>query len=72
MGALIGGIYAAGKLDNFESWVRSITKVEIVTLLDLSWKKTGLVKGDKIINTLTDLVGDVERGSGKIGQVHKW
>jgi len=59
MGALIGGIYAAGKLDNFESWVRSITKVEIVTLLDLSWKKTGLVKGDKIINTLTDLVGDV-------------
>jgi NTE family protein len=59
MGALIGGIYAAGKLDDFESWVRAITKVDIVTLLDLSWKKSGLVKGDKIINTLTDLVGDV-------------
>ena len=59
MGALIGGIYAAGKLDDFESWVRAITKVDIVTLLDLSWKKSGLVKGDKIINTLTELVGDV-------------
>ncbi len=59
MGALIGGIYAAGKIDDFESWIRAITKVDIVTLLDLSWKKSGLVKGDKIINTLTELVGDV-------------
>ena len=58
MGALIGGIYAAGKLDDFEHWVRAITKVEIVKLLDLSWSKSGLVKGDKIINTLTTLVGD--------------
>jgi NTE family protein len=59
MGALIGGVYAAGKLEDFESWVRAITKVEIVTLLDFSWRKSGLVKGDKIINTLTELVGDV-------------
>ncbi len=58
MGALIGGIHAAGKLDTFEKWVCSITKMEIVTLLDLSWGKSGLVKGDKIINTLVDLVGD--------------
>ena len=59
MGALIGGIYAAGKLDEYESWVRAITKTDIVKLLDLSWGKSGLVKGDKIINTLTELVGDV-------------
>ena len=58
MGALIGGVYAAGKLDDFERWVGAITKVDVVTLLDLSWGKTGLVKGDKIINTLIDLVGD--------------
>ncbi len=58
MGALIGGIYAAGKLDEFEQWVNAITKFDIVTLLDLSWGRAGLVKGDKIINTLIDLVGD--------------
>jgi NTE family protein len=58
IGALIGGVYAAGKLDDFEQWVSAITKVDIVTLLDLSWGKTGLVKGDKIINTLIELVGD--------------
>ena len=59
MGALIGGIYAAGKLDEYERWVRAITRTDIVKLLDLSWSKGGLVKGDKIINTLIELVGDV-------------
>ncbi len=58
MGALIGGVYAAGKLDDFERWISTITKIDIVTLLDLSWERTGLVKGDKIINTLIDLVGE--------------
>ena len=58
IGALIGGIYAAGKLDIFEHWIRAITKVDIVTLLDISWGKGGLIKGDKIINTLVELVGD--------------
>lgn len=60
IGALIGGVYAAGKLDEFEHWVREITKLDIITLLDISWNKSGLVKGDKIINTLIDLVGDVK------------
>lgn len=59
MGALVGGVYAAGKLDDFENWIRAITRVEIVTLLDLAWKTSGLVKGDKVINTLKELVGDV-------------
>jgi len=58
MGALVGGIFAAGKLDDFESWIKSTTKLDIIKSLDLSWKKSGLVKGDKIINTLTELVGD--------------
>ncbi len=58
IGALVGGIYAAGKLDEYEQWVRSITKVNMVALLDLSWEKSGLVRGDKLVNTLVDLVGD--------------
>ena len=58
IGALIGGVYAAGKLDEFETWVRAITKMDMVNLLDLSWARHGLVKGDKIIGTLVELVGD--------------
>lgn len=58
IGAVIGGIYAAGKLDEYEQWVRTLTKVDIFTLLDLSWQKSGLVSGDKLINTLIGLVGE--------------
>jgi NTE family protein len=58
MGALVGGVYAAGKIDEFERWIRALTKVDIVTLIDISWRSNGLVKGEKIINTLIDLVGD--------------
>ena len=47
MGALIGGIYAAGKLDVYEKLVRAISKLDIVTLLDISWNMSGLVNGDK-------------------------
>ncbi len=59
MGALIGGIYAAGKLSEYEHWVRSVTRMDIMTLLDLTWDRGGLVRGDKLIDTLTNLVGNV-------------
>jgi len=58
IGALIGGIYACGELDAYEKWVRAITKMQIVKLLDMSWGKQGLVDGDRIIDTLKELVGD--------------
>ena len=58
MGALIGGIYAIGKLDEFEEWIRALSKQDIFSLLDLSLQKGGLIKGDKIIGTLRNLVGE--------------
>lgn len=60
IGALVGGIYAAGKLDEYEAWVRAIGRLDIINLMDLSWNNSGLIKGDKIINTLTDLVGNID------------
>ena len=60
IGSLIGGVYAAGKLDYLENWMRSITKTDIITLLDVSWDGSGFFKGDKIINTLVDLIGEIQ------------
>ena len=37
MGALIGGFYAAGKLDEFEEWARSLTYLECIKLVDISY-----------------------------------
>jgi len=59
IGALVGGIYAAGKLKEYEQWVRSITRMDIMALLDLTWERGGLVRGDRLIETLTELVGNV-------------
>jgi NTE family protein len=58
MGALIGGIHACDKLAVFEEWVRAITKLDIVRLLDVSWGSQGLVEGERIMTTLKDLIGD--------------
>jgi NTE family protein len=58
MGALVGGIYGCGKLDEFAEWVRAIDKLAIVRLLDVSVGKGGFVDGDRIIQVLKELVGD--------------
>jgi NTE family protein len=60
MGALIGGIYAAGKLDKYIDWVGSLKKKDVLKYLDVSFLATsGILKGDLIIELLRDLVGDV-------------
>lgn len=58
IGALIGGVYAAGKLEEFEQWVCGLSKLDIISLLDISWSTSGLLRGDKIIDTLFKLLGD--------------
>lgn len=59
-GALVGGVYAVGKLDLFVEWVTAIDTVSMAKLLDISWQSSGLFKADKIINTLIELVGDTK------------
>jgi NTE family protein len=58
MGALIGGIYAAGKLDVYRDWVRVLQRFDVLRMLDWTFRG-GLIKGDRIINKLRDLIGDV-------------
>lgn len=58
MGACIGGIHAIGKLDIYEKWVKAIRKRDIVALLDLTFRRGGLVKGDRLFNTLRSLLGE--------------
>lgn len=58
MGALVGGIYACGKLAEFTDWLRALDKLDIVKLLDVTLSEGGFVKGDRIIETLKALVGN--------------
>jgi NTE family protein len=58
MGALIGGIHAAGKLDVYSDWVCELRKHDVLRYLDLSFGGRGLFKGEKIIEVLRDMVGE--------------
>jgi len=58
MGAVIGGIYAAGALATYKRWVTALSKADVVRLLDFSFSSSGLVKGDRIIGVLKELIGD--------------
>lgn len=60
IGTVIGGVYAAGKLDEFEAWMRTITKLDIVSLMDFNWGKGGLIKGEKVMNRLGHILGDLK------------
>ena len=56
MGALVGGIYATGQLQLFEDWVSSLDMMEVLKLTDFSISKKGLVKGEKVINKIRQIV----------------
>ncbi|GLQ48530.1 serine protease [Dyella lipolytica] len=60
MGAVIGGIHAMGKLDIYRDWVCSLDRFDVLKLVDWSFSFSGggFIKGDKIIDTLRDLIGD--------------
>ncbi len=58
IGALIGGFYCAGKLDVYAEWVSQLSEWDILKFLDISLTpKSGMMKGDLIINTLKEMVG---------------
>jgi NTE family protein len=58
IGALVGGIYAAGKLDEYANWVSELDKTDVLRLLDWSFARGGIFKGEKIIGVLRKLVGE--------------
>ena len=58
MGAVIGGIYAAGQLDTYVDWAYRLDKSDVVRLLDFSFTWTSIFKGERIIEVLRELVGD--------------
>jgi NTE family protein len=60
MGALIGGIYAAGKLDLYRDWVVELERMDVLRLLDLSFSSNGLIKGDRVIGVLRELIGECD------------
>ena len=58
MGALVGGIYAAGELESYKQWVLALEKMDVIRFLDLAFSSEGLFKGDRLMDELREMVGD--------------
>ncbi len=59
MGALVGGLQAAGRLDEFAEWAKSLTQRTILRLLDPSISAAGVMRAEKILDAVRDILGPV-------------
>jgi NTE family protein len=57
-GALVGGIYAAGKLKEYADWASGLERGDVFRLLDIAFGRPGFLKGERVIDELRRLVGD--------------
>lgn len=60
MGSLIGGIYATGKLDELKEWLFDLNAWKVFDLMDISISKNHIVKGDKIIEAIEEIIPDID------------
>ncbi len=52
IGAIVGGCYAAGKLDQIEAFALSLTKRRVFAMMDLSFSGASLISGDRLKSAL--------------------
>ncbi|MDW8478587.1 MAG: patatin-like phospholipase family protein [Xanthomonadales bacterium] len=58
MGALVGGIHAAGALAAYRDWVLTLERLDVLRLLDFSFRGAGMIRGERIMARLRELVGE--------------
>jgi NTE family protein len=58
MGALVGGCYANGQLDQLEAWARSLTLRRILGYLDIRIGSSGLIGGGRLARRLEQAIGN--------------
>jgi NTE family protein len=59
MGALVGGLQAAGKLDEYAEWAKSLTQRAVLRLLDPSLTAPGVLRAEKILDAVREILGEV-------------
>ncbi|MGA1977442.1 MAG: patatin-like phospholipase family protein [Bacteroidales bacterium] len=58
MGALVGAVYASGKLDEYESWLCSLSKMDIFNLVDFTLSMKGIIKADRVLKEIQRFIPD--------------
>ena len=59
MGALIGGLYACGRLQEYKEWVLGLDMFDVAKLLDFSLVGSGMIQGEKVFKKMQEILGKV-------------
>lgn len=54
IGAVIGGFYAAGKLDEYVDWICGLGFYNVFNLIDFSFGNKGVIKGQKVFDKMSE------------------
>ena len=59
MGALVGGLHCAGRLDEYVEWIAGLRQLDVVRLVDVSLNKPGGVIGaERVVDRVREMLGD--------------
>lgn len=58
IGAIVGGVFAAGKLAEYREWAESLDRVDVIRLLDMSLLNGGYIKGDRFFEKVQQIIGE--------------
>lgn len=59
-GALVGGMYAAGKMTEFKNWICNLDRIDVFSLMDFTFSSRGFIKGEKVFSALKKVVRDCQ------------
>ncbi len=62
VGAVVGGAWAAGRLDAFEHWISGLDRLDILRLLDARIRGGGLLMGKVLMQAIEKQVGNPDIG----------
>lgn len=58
MGAVIGGMFAAGQLDPYTQWVLGLTQRGVLRELDLARSTAGVISAQRVFARMAEFIGD--------------
>lgn len=56
IGALVGAAFACERLDELERWVRAFSYWDVLRLMDFSWQRGGLLRGERVFKQVQTVI----------------
>jgi NTE family protein len=58
MGALVGGVFAAGELPAYTEWVLGLSQRSLLRQMDPALASGGVMRAERVLSSMSELVGD--------------